>query len=314
MNRLFEPRRELGRTGHVATQLGIGDVADRAVPLEQCVATVRRAMDAGLNVVDTAPGYEQGYSEKIVGRAVREQRKAEPGRAIFVVDKIDFLDQPVAPQVESSLKRLGLDGVDLFVFHALSDINLWRRIAGPGGGMEQLAGCVKRGQARFRGISSHHPDVLVEAIESGLCDVVLFPVGPFVDARYIERVLPLAKAKRVGTICFKTFGAGRLLGDTMGYNSPLKERPRKKISSGGSDDNQAVLPRISVEECLHYTLTCDPDVALLGMSFPNEQDAAFKAFQSFRKRTPAEMEATRVRAAEAIQGKGGSHWDPHPQA
>ncbi|MCX5658196.1 MAG: aldo/keto reductase [Planctomycetota bacterium] len=310
MNRIFEPRRELGRTGHIATQLGIGDVADRAVPLDQCVATVRRAMDAGLNVVDTAPGYEAGYSEEIVGRAVREQRVAAPGQRLFVVDKIDFLDQPVAPQVESSLKRMGLDAVDLFVFHALSDAAVWRKTAGPGGGMEQLAACVKRGLAKFRGISSHHPDVLVEAIESGLCDVVLFPVGPFVDARYVERVLPLAKAKGVGTICFKTFGAGRLVGDTLGYNAPLKERPRRKISSGGSDGNEAVLPRLGIEECVHYTLTHDPDVALLGMSFPNEQDAAFAAAKSFRPRTPAELAETRARAAVAIEGKGGSHWDP----
>jgi aryl-alcohol dehydrogenase-like predicted oxidoreductase len=60
MHKLFEPRRALGRTGFVATQLGIGDVADRAVAMEKCVATVRRAIDAGLNLVDTAPGYENG--------------------------------------------------------------------------------------------------------------------------------------------------------------------------------------------------------------------------------------------------------------
>ena len=56
-------RRILGSTGFKASILGIGDLADRAVPLEQCVATIRRAMDAGLNLIDTAPGYEDGYSE-----------------------------------------------------------------------------------------------------------------------------------------------------------------------------------------------------------------------------------------------------------
>ncbi len=65
----FSPRRELGRTGFIASALGIGDLADRSLPLETCVATLRRAIDAGLNVVDTAPGYEDGYSEQIVGEA-----------------------------------------------------------------------------------------------------------------------------------------------------------------------------------------------------------------------------------------------------
>ena len=73
-DRRFAPRRELGRTGFVATALGIGDLADRSVPLETCVATARRALDAGLNVIDTAPNYEDGYSEEIVGRAVRGRR------------------------------------------------------------------------------------------------------------------------------------------------------------------------------------------------------------------------------------------------
>ena len=53
---LFHPRRILGRTGFVATVLGIGDLADRQLPLAQLVATVRRAIDAGLNLIDTAPG------------------------------------------------------------------------------------------------------------------------------------------------------------------------------------------------------------------------------------------------------------------
>ena len=323
--RLFHPRRPLGRTGFNASILGVGDVADRAVPLDACVATVRRAIDAGLNVIDTAPGYETGYSEEIVGRALREHVASTGGDArsgLFVIDKIDFIEQPVAPQVDKSLSLLKLDHVDAFVFHALSSMDLWRnRVGVPSGAMpsamSELDACVKAGKVRYRGISSHHPDVLVEAINSGLCDIVMFPVGPFVDRRYIDVVLPLAKSRGVGTVCFKTFGAGKLLGDTTGYNRPLQVRPRGKLSSGGSSRGNAAtlddgpqLPRMSVEECVHYTLTCDPDVALLGMSFPNEQDVAFAAARSFRARTPAEMVDIRARAAVAIQGKGGVHWDP----
>jgi hypothetical protein len=146
--------------------------------------------------------------------------------------------------------------------------------------------------------------VLRAAIVDGWCAVVLFPIGPFVDARYVTEILPLAKAHQVGTICFKTFGARKLLGDTAGYNQPLQRRPRGKLSSGGSDQTQAVLPRLSVAECLHYTLTLDPDVALLGLSFPNEQDLAFAAAQDFSPLSDAQMEDIRQRAAEARKDKG----------
>ena len=92
----------------------------------------------------------------------------------------------------------------------------------------------------------------------------MFPAGPFVDRRYVDEILPLARRKGVGAVCFKTFGAGKLLGDTTGYNQPLQERPRGKFSSGGKEAvAEAQLPRLTVAECLHYTLTLNPDVTLL---------------------------------------------------
>jgi aryl-alcohol dehydrogenase-like predicted oxidoreductase len=298
--------RILGSTGFNASILGIGDLADRTVPIETCVATIHRAMDFGLNVIDTAPGYEDGYSEAIVGAALRGRRAG-----MFVIDKIDHLDKPASPQVDGSLKALGLDMVDLFVFHAVSELARWKELVAPGGGMEQLGREAKAGKVRFRGISSHHPQVLREALESGLCEVVMFPIGPFCDRRYIDEVLPLARQKGVGTVCFKTFGAGKLLGDTTGYNRPLEPRPRGKFSSGGKESVAApALPRLTVAECLHYTLAIGPDVALLGLSFPNEQEAAFEALRSFRPLTVEQMDETRRRAAHAIEGKGPCWWNP----
>jgi hypothetical protein len=124
-------------------------------------------------------------------------------------------------------------------------------------------------------------------------------------------MLPLAKRHGVGTVCFKTFGAGKLLGDTEGYGRPLAQRPRGKLSSGGNDDEIApTLPRLSVADCVRYTLTCDPDVALLGMSFPNEQDAALAAASEFVPLGTAEIADVRERARVAIQNKGRIWWDP----
>ncbi|MCL4507556.1 MAG: aldo/keto reductase [Chloroflexi bacterium] len=303
----FKPRRELGRTGFAATALGIGDLADRSIPLETCVATARRAIDAGLNLIDTAPGYEDGYSEEIVARAVKGVRDQ-----LFIIDKVDHHDQPVEPQVDDSLRRLQLDAVDAFVFHGLSSLQSFTGMMQPGGAFDQLANCVRKGKARFRGISSHNPDVLIQALQSGVCDIVMFPVGPFVEERYITAVLPLARSLGVGAVCFKTFGAGKLLGDTVGYNQPMQMRPRGKLSSGGGSA-VAVLPRLSVAECLHYTLTLDPDVALLGLSFPNEQDEAFRAAQAFAPLSADRMEAIRLKAIEARRDKGPCWWNPDPQ-
>jgi aryl-alcohol dehydrogenase-like predicted oxidoreductase len=308
-SRRFSPRRSLGRTGFPATVLGIGDVADRSLALSECVATLRRAIDAGLNVIDTAPGYEEGFSEEIVGEAVRADRDA-----LFVIDKIDELLDDVEPQIDASLHRLKLDYADAFVFHNLSSMETFETLNRPGGGFDQLERCIGKGKSRFRGISSHDPDVLIAALERDLCDVVMFPVGPFVDPRYIDGVLPLARSKGAGTVCFKTFGAGKLLGDTPGYNQPLQSRPRGKFSSGGEDVSATMLPRLEVDECLHYTMTVDPDVALLGLSYANEQEAAFAAAEAFAPLSEQQMATIRHRAVRARQEKGPCWWNPDPTA
>jgi len=310
--RQFTPRRELGKTGFIATQLGIGDVADRQIPLETCAATVRRALDAGLNLIDTAPMYEDGYSEEIVGAAIHSW--SGPRDQLFVIDKIDDLEALVAPQIEASLERLRLDRTDAFVFHALNSMTICERLMERGGGFDQLAEAIAAGRTRFRGVSSHNPEVLRRVIEARLCDIIMFPVGPFVDSRYIDDILPLARRQGVGTVCFKTFGAGKLVGDTSGYNQPLQLRPRGKISSGGSSEDIAILPRLSAAECLDYTLTIDPDVALLGLSFPNEQDEAFAAAARFRPLDSQQLTAIRERAVLARQSKGPCWWNPDPEA
>ena len=176
--------------------------------------------------------------------------------------------------------------------------------------MAELADEVARGRTRWRGISSHHPDVLAAALDSGLCDAILFPVGPVCDPRHVDEILPRARALGVGTIGMKAFAGGKLLGDTEGYGRPLADRPRGKLSSGGVDDARPTLPRLPVEMCVRYAMTCDPDVALLGLSFENEQAAAFTAAAAFHPMTAEELAAMRRRAAEAVQGKGPVWWDP----
>ncbi len=278
-----------------------------AHPLDTLVATARRALDAGLNLIDTAPGYEDGYSEQIVGRAIEPY----PRDSLLLISKIDELESPVAPQIEASLKRLSQSHTDLFVFHGLSDLAILDRLTQSGAGFSQLDACIKSGKTRFKGISSHNPEVLRRAVELDLCDVVLFPLGPYVDDRYVHDILPFARSRNVGIVSFKTYGAGKLVSDTTGYNQPLQDRPRGKVSTGGSQsDSTPTLPHLSVEDCLHYTLTIDSDCCLLGLSFPNEQDATFAAYRTFNPLTNSRMIDIHTRAREAIKEKGKVWWNP----
>ena len=299
--------RPLGTTGFAASRIGAGDLADRTQTLESCVATLQRGMAWGINVIDTAPGYEDGFSEEIVGAAVKHQRDR-----VFVISKIDDLESPVEPQLIASLGRLQMGYLDGYVYHGLSDMDMYLRLRSSATGFAALIDLKARGLVRHIGISSHHPEVLLQAMRDGFCDIALFAVGPFVDTRYIEQVLPEAKARGVGTICFKTFGAGKLITDTSGYGQPLVTRPRGKRSAGAAGSDGSV--NLSVADCVRYTLTVDPDVALLGMSFPAEQDYVRAAYEQFTPATAAELADIKACAVDARAEKGPCWWNPDPDA
>ena len=115
------------------------------------------------------------------------------------------------------------------------------------------------------------------------------------------------------------FGVGRIaeLAEHCagaGVKKPLFVTDKALASLPITADAVAVLPRLSVADCLHYTLTLDPDVALLGMSFPNEQDEALAAAHSFAPLSGEQLADIRRRAIEARQDKGPCWWNPDPEA
>jgi hypothetical protein len=67
-----------------------------------------------------------------------------------------------------------------------------------------------------------------------------------------------------------------------------------------------------VATCVRYTLGCDPDVALLGLSFENEQDAAWAAVEAYTPMTLDEVQEARRAAWEAVKDKGAVWWNPPP--
>ena len=86
---------------------------------------------------------------------------------------------------------------------------------------------------------------------------------------------------------------------------PLKGMlPRRALSSVQIDSQR------DMREFFNGLLPTDPDVALLGLSFPNEQDTAFEALAGFQPLTPEQMEETRRRAEQAVKGKGPCWWNP----
>ena len=174
-------RRTLGRTGLEVTQLGFG-AAERGLPDSadfdaQAAGVLNAALDAGVNLIDTAPDY--GASEERIGRYVGHRRREfhlatkcgcnidadgnrlEPGH-LWTADRL-------RSNIDQSLRRLRTDCVDLLQMHNPSVEDVER-----GGLIEALEEIRGAGKARFIGVSSTNPH-LAAFVASGAFDVFQIP-------------------------------------------------------------------------------------------------------------------------------------------
>src|SRR6185312_9312416 len=147
----------LGHTGLTVSVAGLGCGGNnrlglgRGASVDECVAVVRTAVDLGVNFLDTAEAYG---TEEIVGKAIRSYDRDKlviSTKAIFRGDTATS----VPGRVEASLKRLGLDYVDIFHFHAVppSAYDHHRDVLAPA-----LAKLKEQGKVRHVGITETGPN------------------------------------------------------------------------------------------------------------------------------------------------------------
>lgn len=217
--------RKLGKTGIEVSEIGYGawgvggkqwlggDDASSLVAL-------RRAIDSGLNFIDTALAYNEGHSEALVGQVVRASGKkvwvatkippknliwpAKPGVGVEEV----FPMQHVMESTEKSLKNLGVEQIDLQQFHVWNPIwffqDEWRR------SIEDLKAS---GKIKFFGLSinDHQPESALDAVASGLIDTVQVIYNVFEQSP--ERWLfPSCEEHGVGVLARVPLDEGALTG------------------------------------------------------------------------------------------------------
>jgi uncharacterized protein len=212
--------RVLGRTG-----LKISDVSFGASRLRRGEEDlVRYALDRGINYFDSAYGYTGGASEQVLGKALAGRRND-----VVLVSKVegeaDWPKERMMAQLEGSLKRLQTDNIDIYLSHAVNDVNRLKSSAWH----EFVDRAKEQGKIRFSGMSGH-AGKLVEcldyAIDEDLVDVILcaynFGQDPAFYQRFtrsfnfvakqpdLPRVLAKARSKNVGVVAMKTLMGARL--------------------------------------------------------------------------------------------------------
>ena len=228
--------RSLGRTGVNVSSLCLGtdNFAD-PTPEKEAALILDMALDAGINLIDTGDVYADGEGEKIIGRAIKANKrrhqtiiatKVDHGRrrpgysvddpALFAPNDHGHSRLNIIRACENSLRRLQTDYIDLYQIHRPSPDIPWEEQLGA------LSDLVTQGKVRYIGCSTHAPWTVMEAIMvSELKGFARFvseqPPYNLLDRRIENEMVPLCEKYGVGLITWAPMAMGVLAGR---YTSP----------------------------------------------------------------------------------------------
>lgn len=231
------PKRRLGKTGEMVSCIGFGS-GTRFCSIQgedEAQALLERAFALGINYFDTAGSYTrrplERLSEKRLGEFSKKRRKE-----ILLATKIDPRDRDGALRsVETSLKFLQTDYLDLIQIHSLSDLSDLDRIGSVDGVLAAIQQLKAQKVSRFIGITGHNDGAaMTEALRRHDFDTVLMALNAAqsanpVAARKMEPIpafersaLPVALQKNLGILSMKVMGQGMLVGSGPGRASPAE--------------------------------------------------------------------------------------------
>ena len=197
----------LGKTEIVTPKNGFGALPIQRISDDEAVKIVRRAFESGMTYFDTARGYTD--SERKLGLALSDVRDK-----VFIATKTMATDgEGLRHDLETSLKELNTDYIDLYQFHNPAVCPK----PGDGSGLYEAALEAKaQGIIRHIGITNHRLAVAHEAIESGLFETLQFPFCYLATDKDIEIVLK-CKAADMGFIAMKSMSGGLITRSDAAY-------------------------------------------------------------------------------------------------
>src|SRR5262245_12704411 len=264
-------KRRLGTTGEMVSCIGFGS-GTRFCSIENedaAQALLEKAFNFGINYFDTAGSYTrrpiERLSEKRLGEFLKTRRKE-----IFLATKIDPRDRDGALRsVETSLKYLQSDYVDLIQIHSLNNLDDLERIGRPDGVLAAILELKKQKVVRFIGVTGHNDGAaMAEALRRHDFDTVLMSLNAAQSANPVaqrkmepipafeQSALPVAMQKNVGILSMKVMGQGMLVGSGAGRASSselLQFNLSQPVASVVIGCEQIARLEENVQAAMHFT-------------------------------------------------------------
>ncbi len=270
--------RELGSTGEQVSAIGVGGwhIALKKVDEKLGIQIVRTAIDRGINFMDNSWDYNEGESEKRMGKALRDGYRDK----VLLMTKIDGRTKKEAKkQLDESLKRFGVDHIDIVQHHEVVRFEDPHRIFDAEGANGALLDAKAAGKIRFIGFTGHkdpqiHLHTLNVARKMGFkFDTVQMPLN-VMDAHYrsfAQLVVPELVKEKIGVLGMKSMANGVLLRSNT----------------------------VTPIECLHYALNLPTSVVIAGIDSMEILEQAFEAVRTFEPMSEATLQALLAKTKQA---------------
>ena len=207
------PRRPLGKTGHQVSIYGLGGLFTlaRHDRHDQAVEIVKRALDLGVNYIDTSAFYGDGASELNIGTVVGK-RRAE----VFLASKShNYTYDGTMALIEQSLRRLQTKYIDLYQHHFLGKLGTLEQLRQKNSARQAFERLRDQGVIRYIGVTGHSSRVLADALDDYPYDCALITLNAareaMDDPEDLDRFFRLAQEKEVGVIAMKVVERGALI-------------------------------------------------------------------------------------------------------
>src|SRR4029077_18058033 len=279
------PYRSLGSTGEKVSCIGLGGYHLGQSHLEEgdAIKLFHAAVDRGINFSDNSWDYNQGESERRVGKALKGYRDR-----VFVMTKFDGRTKGSAlQQLDESLQRLQVDHVDLWQFHENIRLEDPDRFFAEGGAAEAMLEAKQAGKIRYMGFTGHKdPSVHLRMLEMAdkhnfRFDTVQMPLN-VMDAHFRSfgtNVVPVLVSKKIAVLGMKSMGDKNIL------------------------KSKAVTPL----ECLQYALSLPTSVVITGIDSMPILDQALELIRTFSPLTDAQQQEL---LAKTTKVAADGHYEP----
>lgn len=286
------PTRSFGKTGYKVGILSLGGQATLEMKgtEEESEKIINRAIDLGVNYIDTAASYGGGQSQLNIGRVMKTRRKE-----VWLSSKTnEFTYDGAMRLLEESLKNLQTDHLDTWQLHNVQRQDQVDLIFASNGAIKAMEKAKAEGMIRHVGITGHfEPLVLLNAIKRYSFDQILMAVNA-ADIHYLSfknYLLPEAQKRGIAIVGMKVATRGRIL--STWTPPPIKEQPERSATSKPGT--------ITIQEALSYNMSLPVSTTIIGIDNVAQIEEDVRIASEFSPLCEAEMKEIEFKTLPVVR-------------